>query len=373
MAANVAEPLTYIQPQAETIDACRFCFMCRHVCTLGLATGHESDTPRGKGLVLSRIVQGHAAWSAGLVDSLYRCCLCGMCREWCLGGFDMPSAVLAARRDIVAQGVAPEAVRRIRRNIEETGNPYGLPAAERFARGAFRDRAEVVYYVGCDTAYRQQEIAEAVVGILTRAGADYTLLRDEMSTGKPLTNLGYAAEARAVAERLSQSIRATGCRTLVTACPASYDAFRKDYDGLLDGIEVLHATEYAARLIEEGRLRPVRALEAIVTAHDSDYLGRTNNVYDPPRRVLGAIPGVEVREMSWTREKAHSCGESAGVFGTLYPEIVPRLAARLLAEARATGAGMLVTTCPVTKRALAAADSQGIEVRDAMELLQQSL
>jgi Fe-S oxidoreductase len=112
-------------------------------------------------------------------------------------------------------------------------------------------------------------------------------------------------------------------------------------------------------------------LPAIVTPHDSDYLGRTNKVYDPLRRVLGAIPGVEIREMSWTREKAHSCGESAGVFAALYPEIVPSLAVRLIEEARTTGAVVLATTCPVTKRALA--DSRGIEVRDAMELLEKSL
>ncbi len=365
----------FIESHAATIDACRFCFMCRHVCTLGMVTSKESDTPRGKGLVLTRIVQRQSGWNADLAASLYRCCLCGMCRAWCVGGYDMPSAVLAARRDIVAQGLEPAPVQRIRANLDETGNVYGLPAAERFARIAQKrgGQADVVYYVGCDTAYFQPKIANAVIAVLRKSNAGFTLLEEETSTGKPLTNLGYAEAARTMAEGLAQRIRETGCKTLITACPASYDAFKSDFGTLLEGIEVVHATEYAARLIAAGRLGPARPFPAVVTLHDSDYLGRYNHLFDPPRQILGAIPRLELREMEWKRETALSCGESAGVFATLHPKESAGMAARLLDTARQTGGRMLATTCPVTKRTLVAADPAEIEVRDVMELLAESL
>ena len=77
----------HIENQFETIDACRFCFMCRHVCTMGLATGWESDTPRGRSLVLFKVLRGHTEYNDDLVASIYRCCLCGMCQAWCKGDY----------------------------------------------------------------------------------------------------------------------------------------------------------------------------------------------------------------------------------------------------------------------------------------------
>ena len=87
-----------IAEHTTTIEACRFCFMCRHVCTVGVVSGKESDTPRGKGLILFKILKGHADYSPDLVETLYRCCLCGLCETWCKADCHPPAAVLAARR-----------------------------------------------------------------------------------------------------------------------------------------------------------------------------------------------------------------------------------------------------------------------------------
>ena len=155
-----------ITEHRPTIEACRFCFMCRHVCTVGVISGKESDTPRGKGLILFKILKGHADYTPDLIDTLYRCCLCGLCETWCKADCHPPAAVLAARSDVVAQGKEPGPVRQIKDHLLQTGNPFGLPAEERFqafaAPNLFRPQAEVVYYVGCDTAYRQPPIARAL-------------------------------------------------------------------------------------------------------------------------------------------------------------------------------------------------------------------
>jgi len=369
-----------IEQQFATIDACRFCFMCRHVCTVGVVSGWESDTPRGKGLILFKILRGHATYSDDLVETIYRCCLCGMCRTWCVGGYTMPEAVLLARSDIVDQGKEPEGARKIRANIMATGNPFGLPAEDRFKAiedgKVFKDKAEVLYYVGCDTAYYQPEIANAFAKILLRSGVDFTFLRDETSSGKPLSVLGYRNEANKVAEELWPRIRSTGCKVLVTTCPNSYDTFKNDYAAMgfdLDGIEVLHATEYVARLVNEGRVTPRNALHRSVTPQDSTYLCRFNDACDGLRRVLQGIPGVDLKEMSWTRDRAHSCGEAGGVLRLLYPELSEELAKRMLEEASRTAAQVLATACPVTKRSLASVNGRGIEIRDVVELFAESL
>jgi Fe-S oxidoreductase len=368
-----------ISEHATTIEACRFCFMCRHVCTAGVVSGRESDTPRGKGLILFKILKGHADCSPDLVEALYRCCQCGLCESWCQADCHPPAAVRAARADVVAQGQEPAGARQIKDRLLGSGNPFGLPAEERFAwresTDVFRPAAEVVYYVGCDTAYHQPQIARAMLKILAAARADFTLLRDERSTGKPLALLGYRDEARAMAAELAAEIRAARPKVLVTTCPSAFDAFTTDFPAMgldLAGIEVLHAAQYVDRLMTQGTLVPRQPAAAVATFLDGTYLGRAHGVYDEPRRVLGRA-GVTLREMVWTRDRAYACGEPGGVFHLLYPELSRRMAARVWEQAAKTGAQLLVTACPATRTLLQAANDTSLAVRDLVEVVADAL
>ena len=365
-----------IEKHSETIDACRFCFMCRHVCTVGVISGKESDIPRGKGLILFKTLKGHIDYEPDTIDTLYRCCLCAVCEAWCKADYRPTEAVLAARADIVAQDKAPGAVRQIKDQLLQTGNPFGLPAEQRFqaleAENLFRPQAEVVYYVGCETAYRQPQIAQAFLNILAAAKADFTLLRNEHSTGKPLSLLGYQDEARTMATKLAAQIQAAQPRVLVTTCPSAYDAFKTDFPAMgidLDGIEVLHATQYVDRLLEQGLIAAPQPPATVATFLDSTYLGRTHGVYDEPRRILERIPGLTLQEMAWTRELAHSCGESGGVFHLLHPELSRSMATRVLEEAAKTGADTLVTACPATLTLLKESNHTSLAVRDIVEVV----
>jgi Fe-S oxidoreductase len=363
----------------STIDACRFCFMCRHVCTLGVVSGKESDTPRGKGLILFKALRGHVEYSPALVETLYRCCLCGLCETWCKAKCTPPAAVLAARADIVAQGRSPQSVQQIKDNLLKTGNPFGLPGKDRFkaidTAGVVRDRAEVLYYVGCETAYQRPEIANAFLKILRQAKVDAAVVGDEHSTGKQLWLLGYRNEARTMAESLLRKIRSTGCRTVVTTCPSALDAFTKDYPAMgldLSGIEFVHAAEYLDRLLADGRLKLRAAADLSVTLLDNGYLGRYHGIYDAPRRVLAKVSSAQP-EMVWTREVAHSCGEAGGILRLLHPELARAMADRVLAEASSTGASVVATTCPVTKTTLLDAQTPGPKPRDLVELVADAL
>ncbi len=369
-----------ISEHATTIDACRFCFMCRHVCTAGVVSGRESDIPRGKGLILYKILSDRAEYAPDLVDALYRCCMCGLCETWCKASCHPPDFILAARADIVTQGKEPATVRQVKDRLLQTGNPFGLPAEDRFQQFSspdlFRPQADVVYYMGCDTAYHQPQIASAFLKLLGAAHADFTLLRNERSTGKPLSLLGYRDEARAMAAQLAAEIQAARPKLLVTACPSAYDAFTADYPAMgidLGGIEILHAVQYIDRLIEQGTIVPRKQVDAAVTLLDGTYLGRKHSVYDPPRRILGRVPGLTLREMPWTHSLAYSCGEPGGVFHLLHPELSHRMAARVLQEAATTGADALITTCPATLTLLQHANCTNLFVRDIVEVVADSV
>jgi Fe-S oxidoreductase len=124
----------------------------------------------------------------------------------------------------------------------------------------------------------------------------------------------------------------------------------------LGGIEVLHTTQYLDRLFRENRFELRRPPLSSASLLDGTYLGRTHAVHDEPRRVLQRVPGLDVREMVWSRELAYTAGESGGVFRVFQPGLSRQMAGRVMAEASQTGAEALITTCPATKAALAEAD-----------------
>jgi len=288
--------------------------------------------------------------------------------------------MLAARADIVVLGLEPQAVRQIKEDLLQTGNPFCRPPCERFqaieAPELSRPGAEVLYYVGCETAYQQPEIARAMLHLLRAAQVDFALLPGEHSTGKPLYLLGYRDEARAMAGRLVEQIRSTGCRTLVTTCPSALDAFTADYPALgldLGAIEIVHAAQYLDRLLKEKRLVPCNPIATKAAVLDGTYLGRSRKLFEEPRRVLASIPQLSLGEMVWTRELAYSCGEPGGVLRLLHSELSDPLASRVLAEAVQSGVQTLATTCPTTKTALSAVPSAGLRIADVVELLAKAM
>ncbi len=141
----------------------------------------------------------------------------------------------------------------------------------------------------------------------------------------------------------------------------------------LGGIEVLHAAQYIDRLFEQGTITPRTQAAAVATFLDGTYLGRTHAVYDLPRRILGRIAGLTLREMVWARELAYASGEPGGVLHLLHPELSQSLAVRVLAEAEKTGAKILVTTCPVTRVLLQAANPTRLAVRDLVEVVAEAV
>ena len=162
----------------------------------------------------------------------------------------------------------------------------------------------------------------------------------------------------------------------MTTCPSSYDAFKNDYAELgagLDDIEILHASEYLDRLVKVGKVMPKMACNQPIAIQDSDYLCRFGGIYLQPRDLLQGIPGVDLKELSWDGDKAHSSGEAGGVHSALNPKLSVQLAERVLEEATSSGAAVLATMCPATKRTLLAENGSGIEIRDLVELVADSL
>ena len=364
----------------ETINACRFCPMCRNTCAVGEAEHRETVTPKGKAMTLFTVLNGLQPFNSEVAETMYHCILCHLCLETCEGSWDITGPVLEARRKSVRSGLEPESVRQIKDSVLSEGNPFGEKRKDRFASVPIPrkdEKATVLYFVGCGAAYSQPEIACAAIDILNASGEKYTVLEDEECCGAYLDIMGYREEARTLARKNVERFEASGCSVLVLGCPHCYYTVKEMYAQwgvkLPPGLRVVHSTQYIKELLGQQRFN-LSPLEAKVTYQDPCRLGRYCGIYDEPREILKSFEGLDLVEMKWNREKARCCGYGSGMALT-YPEVADEIALKRMDEARETGAEILVTACQSCKKAFNSQvlDDEKLKVADLMELVAEHL
>ncbi len=330
-----------------------------HPCAVKNVLGFEAYASRGRIMIMNDLLDGALEVNQDVVDWLYTCTTCKSCQEACMAtaeGIRLPEMVEALRRDVVAAGFDVPRHREIEESIVAEGNPYRELASKRLELFGDRDwpeQAEVVYFVGCTSAYREKEIAQTTVELLDKIGVDYTVLQDERCCGSVLLRLGHTEHFDELTRHNIEAIERTGAKTVVTACAGCYRTWKIDMprEGHKYKFEVLHITEYLDRLVQEGRVAFESPEPIVVTYHDPCHLGRHAEVYEAPRRVLQAVRSLELVEMRTNRRYAHCCGSGGGVKST-YGQLANQVAANRLEEAEETGATTLVTACPFCHRGL---------------------
>jgi heterodisulfide reductase subunit D len=227
--------------------------------------------------------------------------------------------------------------------------PGGAPEQKR--------TAEVLWYVGCVSSFYPMayKIPQAMVQILGRSNVDFTLLGGtEWCCGFPLYTAGMEEQIHALARHNLEQVRATGAKILVSTCASCYHTWKHIYPEILpdfpQDLEVLHATEFMARLIERGQLK-LGPLPRVVTYHDPCDLGKRSGIFDEPRFVMQSIPGLELREMANHRQNSLCCGGGGNV-EAFSPETVNEASKRRLQQAQATGAEYVVSACQQCMRTL---------------------
>lgn len=311
-------------------------------------------------------------------EILFSCATCANCVEHCIFTFneDLVNIFISAREELISDGIIPPPVRDYLKNITISGNPYKEPASERgkWAEGTpvetYKDQ-EYLLYIGCVGAYdeRAKKIARAVGTILVKAGVSIGILGDkENCDGNEVKALGEAGLFQFLAEQNIALFRDLGIKKIITLDPHAFNAFKKDYPGLGGEFQVYHYTQIIAPLIQAGKI-PLKKCERKVTYHDPCYLGRHNGEYSAPRKVLGAIPGLELIEMDQNRENAFCCGGGGGNFFTDIlgggEDSPSRVRVR---KALDTGAEMIAVACPQCAKMLD--DAIKIEqLEDKLEVL----
>jgi Fe-S oxidoreductase len=300
-----------------------------------------------------------------LADLIYADPDCGLCTYVCntLPLLDPPRVWRALRQDLAAAGFGPpEPIRKIDIRVQERHNTFGARAERsKWAEGLdLPATGELLYFAGCYASYPQTEIAKATVAILREAGQNPAYLADgEWCCGVTQFHDGSLAIAEDMATHNIEMIMSSNAKTVVTSCAECYKSLKLEYPAVVGDLpfEVLHTSEIFAGMLGEGKISLDRELtEKKITYHDPCYLGRYGKVFEPPRSLIRAMPGVELVEMKRHHDYAWCCGHGADMVNSIQPDLASDIARDRMAEAGETGAEAVITACPRCVQSLARAD-----------------
>lgn len=352
----------FVEEYAGIIHRCFRCGYCRLTdnytqfnCPMYARFNFETYTPGGLMWLIRAWMKKDIEWSDYLAKILYSCTACNNCVEHCQFEFnaDVLNIFLAARKEMVADGLVLPRLARFFRNIEATGNPYRELREQRdkWAEGTGIKRysgEEYLYYVGCVGSFdtRSQRAARALGEVLLKAGLSFGILGSkEECDGNEVNIMGEKRIFEILLEKNLKTFSELGIKRIVTLSPHSYHAFRNYYP---NKFQVFHYTQLLRDLIKEGKLNTSKELKAKVTYHDPCFLGRHDKEYEAPREMLKAIPGIELIEMERNKENAFCCGGGSGNF------YIDSFGGRELSPARIrvreayqTGASILAVACPI--------------------------
>jgi len=370
---------TSIDDFREDVQKCMRCGFCVALCPVQEYMRFESNSPRGRMQNIKALIDKEIQTSEYLMNRVYDCTLCGYCLWRCPPGVKTVDAIMAARAHFVENNCHPRIHLDFAEAIKKCNNPYGEQPQKRFTWIPqpldFPKRAEVLYFVGCTSAFRLPEVAASTVALLRAANIDFTIMADEACCGSVMFRTGMRELGKEMVEKNIRMIEEVGASTVVFSCPGCYKTFADDYPKLTKtsiSCELKHVTEY---LLEIDELKFTRPVNTTVTYHDPCHLGRHLGIFEAPREFLSRIPGVRLAEMERNRNTATCCGAGAGVRGA-FPEISLKIAKKRVQEALATRGTVISSACPFCKRNLEDAIREtGVAVKmyDVVELAAKSI
>jgi heterodisulfide reductase subunit D len=382
---------------ARWIDNAYGCFssghkFCREVCPVMQVTRNENHTPTAFHANIVAMSQGGLGVE-DVIDDYVHCTMCGACELRCpntlfTGDFyrhrtQTVRVVKAMRALAVESGIHQPNWQRWNSATDERGNE---PVVDGVSQDRVSDWAdglglptggETILFCDCEAAFYRTSVARATAMILQAGGVEFGLMAEQWCCGGPAAEMGYADQARRFAEHNVADWRAVGARRIIAVDPHDYIAFTEDYPDYFGDeydFEIVYITELVAGLINDGTLDLSNPINRTVTYHDPCRLNKRKGIWESPRTILGAIPGITFRDVDRVTQWSY-CSGAGGGFAIERPEIAEEISRRRMELAAELDVDTLVSACVWSERPLAERGRERdpvIEVRDLMELVAES-
>jgi Fe-S oxidoreductase len=378
----------------DAASRCRNCNYCFTICPLFQSTrGFMSQTPSGilqsiKYAIKWDLLKGKE--KEILRDLLYSCTTCNGCVVRCKAkatGIPVLEAIEAGRKILREMMIGPlPQQRKPLKDLYKNGNPYGEKPEKRFewleglsVKRLPQEQADILLYVGCTLSYDQDlhNLGKNLLAVFDRLNIDYGILENEICCGDPALRMGDEAIFQELMNENIQRFKAAGVKKIVTVSPHCFNTLLNEYPPSEKQWSVRHYVEFLLDVMKDKKAVLKKKLPYTVAYHDACYLGRHNQIYDPPRELIAMVPGIRLVEMKMKMDEALCCGGGGGrMFAEVEEE--PKLSHTRLYQAIDAGADVLATACPwcFTMLLNAAKDLQvtdRIKVMDITGLLKESM
>lgn len=382
--------------QLIELDACTRCGECLKYCPVQEVTGRSSISPPEKIRMFREFIRAtdglkSRLFGPGEIDrklleeftkAVFECTTCGACGQHCTVGIFTQRLWPMLRKEMVRRGLGPIGGQaKTPEVIRNTGNPYDMPAAERFSpwlpeNTRIQKKADIAYYAGCTGAYAAQPMVRGDVLVLNAIGEPVTMLppEEEVCCGFPLFITGQHDMLGDLTKRLVSAYKDRGVKMLLCSCPCCVNMMSRDWP-LFYGqdlpFKIRHITQFVADSLKSGRLRIRRELKERLIYHDPCYLSRGVGIIEEPRAVLRSIPGIDLLEFDRHGLESRCCG-AGGAARKVFAENANAMGRITIDEAVEKKADRLIFSCPAcyaqVNEAMVGYEKQ-ITITDIMELL----
>lgn len=375
------------------------CGFCREDCPIFTGVRKESTCARGISAIMLAFLDGFIKPNERLAKTFNLCTTCRWCTERCPINIeyptkppnlriDIPEMIENFRADLLERGFVPAKVKEMLLNIRRTYNPWGSPSGKRMAwsKGftveTLSDKTSLeAFFICCAYSYdeRAKEVVDVAGTLFEEIGIPFvTLGNNQWCCGDMTLRLGEKGLSELLAEHNAQMFEKHKIRSLISLSPHCYNTLKNDEIYPESNVNNMHYTQVLAEKVDEGKLKPSKRIEKRVTFHDPCYLGRYNNVYEQPRKILESILGLKLVEMYRNKKHSFCCGGGSGRVLTEELPYHERPSNERVKEAVEVGADVIATACPLClimlNDATKSLELEGkIIVKDVLELMSEAL